>query len=191
MPSWKQPKKRKNKIRKDAKWNHLSAIPVIKNLVALGLTEEEVGLILEVPETTLHSWKQRYPDIFNANLEGKKVMKGILCAEMFRSAIGYDYVEIDKTYKLIPVEGGGTKKVLVSEKHKTKHQNGNDPLKMFLANNLLPEVFPRNQIVAQQNTLALVANVEENQIREFAGRLLEKFPPKQVESKVIDNEPID
>lgn len=199
MPMWSEKKKpRVNKIRKDAKFVNTPTIPIIRNLVALGFTEVDCGIVLGVEGSTIHSWKQRYPDLFKANAEGKKILKGILVAQMMRAATGYDYEEQDITYKLpkmVDVEDDEELTELVRERlmkvpdkvvvHK-KHQQGNATLMTFLANNLLPVDFPRNPVSTEQNILAVIGDVEPNKIREFAGKLLSMGTErKQVESKEV------
>lgn len=194
MSSWnlKKGKKRKNPIRSDAKFDHVKTIPIVRNLVALGMSEVDIGIILEVSPQTLKSWKKRYPNIFDANKEGKKIMRGILCAEMMRAAMGYDYIERDDTYKDEPIldeagnPTGELKSVKVKTVEHTKHQPGNASLMEFLANNLLPTEFPRNGVTVENNIIAIVGAVEEEKIRQFAGKLLDMSNRKTIESKVTD-----
>jgi hypothetical protein len=195
MPEWNEKdKKRKNKIRKDAKFDKVKVVPIVRSLVGLGFKEIEIGIILGVSESTIHSWKQRYPQLFEANAEGKQIMRGILCAEMFRAAIGYDYEEIDTTYKISHVVATSVddKNQVIQESLKNvpdkivvhkKHQPGNAHLQEFLANNLMKETFPRNPTQVENNIITLIGSVEPDRVRQFAGRLCEMIDaPKKVES---------
>ncbi len=194
MPEWEEKtKKRKNKVRKDAKYDKVKVVPIVRSLVGLGFTETEIGIVLGVAESTLHSWKQRYPQLFEANTEGKQIMKGILCAEMFRAATGYDYEEEDTTLRDIvetDEDGNPTGKV-TQVKVKTvvhkKHQPGNTHLQEFLANNLMKDTFPRNPTQVTENIVTLIGSVEPDRVRQFAGRLMDLIdsPRKQVESKEL------
>jgi len=192
MTQW-NGKKRKNAIRSDAKFDKVPTIPIIRNLVALGFTECDIGIVLGAAPSTISSWKQRYPDLFQANAEGKKIMKGILVAEMMRAAIGYEYEEKDETFKELPVlDDSGNKtgeyiKVLDKTVVHKKHQPGNSSLMTFLANNLLPADFPRDPIVVENNILQIIGGVEPNRIADFAGKLLE-MGKKYVESKEIKSD---
>jgi hypothetical protein len=194
MPRWDEKKKKRvNKVRSDAKYDKVEVVPVVRSLVGLGFKEVEIGIILGVKESTLHSWKSRYPKLFEANAEGKQIMKGLLCAEMFRAATGYDYEEIDTTFKEVAEkdkEGNLTGKIIqIKDKtvvHK-KHQNGNADLQKFLANNLMGETFPRSQTQVENNIITLIGSVEPERIKMFAGKLIDliEAPRKQVESKEI------
>ena len=194
MPRWDEKKKKRvNKVRSDAKYDKVEVVPVVRSLVGLGFKEVEIGIILGVKESTLHSWKSRYPKLFEANAEGKQIMKGLLCAEMFRAACGYDYIEKDETFRNVAVkdaEGNLTgEMVKVPDKTviHTKHQNGNADLQKFLANNLMGETFPRSQTQVTENIITLIGSVEPERIKMFAGKLIDliESPRKQVESKEV------
>ncbi len=200
MPEWdEKKKKRKNKIRKDAKYDKVAVVPVVRSLVGLGFTEDEIGIVLGVEGTTLASWKQRYPKLFEANAEGKQIMKGILCAEMFRAATGYDYEEADTTLKdIVETDEAGNptgkvKQIKVKTVVHKKHQPGNAHLQEFLANNLMKDTFPRNPTQVTENIITLIGSVEPDRVRQFAGRLCELIDkPKKVDSiDVTENKSIE
>ena len=187
--------KRKNSIRKDAKFN-TPLLKVAQNLVALGFTEKDLGIVLGCKPTTIASWKARYPEFFNANKKGKQILKGILVAQMMRAAEGYDYTEQTEKCDVI-VDGDGNEVDLGEETLRkktitehTKHQAGNAPLMMFLAQNLLPEMFPRDAVVAEQNILNIIGGVEAERLLGFAGKLQEATR-KVVEGEVIEAEVIE
>ncbi len=188
MTKWKEDKKRKNKVRKDAKYDKVSVVPIIRSLVGLGFTEVDIGTVLGVSPTTIHSWKQRYPGIYEANKEGKQILKGLICAQMIRCATGYEYEETDITYKDTVLGGSKStpeniEKIVV---HK-KFQPGNTDLLKFLANNLMGDVFPRTPTESQTNILQIIGSVEPERIKQFAGKLAELCSnTKQVESKEVD-----
>jgi hypothetical protein len=200
MPRWDEKKKKRvNKVRSDAKYDKVEVVPVVRSLVGLGFKEVEIGIILGVKEATLHSWKSRYPKLFEANAEGKQIMKGLLCAEMFRAATGYDYEEVDTTYK-VPISCSNAEEAVKQALMKTpekvvvhkKHQNGNAELQKFLANNLMGETFPRSQTQVTENIITLIGSVEPERIKQFAGKLIDliESPRKQVEStEIIKPEP--
>ena len=189
MSSWNN-KKRQNAIRKDAKFN-VPLLKVAQNLVALGFTEKDLGIVLSCEPTTIASWKARYPEFFKANKKGKQILKGILVAQMMRAAEGYDYTEqtekydvfVDEEGELVEDSENPIRKKTITEH--TKHQAGNSQLMMFLAQNLLPNAFPRNAVVAEQNILAVIGGVEGERLLKFAGRL-EEATRKVVESKEVD-----
>lgn len=192
MTKWNS-KNRKNKIRGDAKFN-VPLLKVAQNLVALGFTEKDLGIVLGCKPTTIASWKSRYPDFFNANKKGKQILKGILVAQMMRAAEGYDYTERTEKYDIIVgvddevVDNLGLKKKTITEH--TKHQAGNSQLMMFLAQNLLPEMFPRTANVAEQNIINIIGSVEGDRLLSFAGKL-EEMTRKVVASEVIEPKEID
>jgi hypothetical protein len=193
MTEWDEKKKpRKNKVRRDAKYQHINIVPVVRSLVGIGFTETEVALVLGVAPATLASWKSRYPNIFEANKEGKQIMKALLCSQMFRCATGYEYDEKDEEYLededgniVLSPEGKKIKKIKVHH----KVQPGNPDLQKFMANNLMGDIFPRSPIQVSENIIALIGSVEPNRIRDFAGRLMElSSGTKQIDSIVRDNE---
>lgn len=192
MTKWTE-KKRKNKIRKDAKFNNVDMIPVMEKLIASGFTETDLGIILGVEKTTIASWKQRYPEIKQANEQGKKLLKGMLLAEMMRAALGYDYVETEIKEGIKLDSDGNELHLKDGEKEatkttKTRHQKGDHNLMMFIAQNLLPDDFARSPSDVNQNISVLIGSVEEERIRLFAGKLLDKFPRRQIESKDVSDE---
>jgi len=186
---------RKNKIRSDAKFN-TPMLKVAQNLVALGFTEKDLGIVLGCKGDTIKAWKARYPEFFKASKKGKQILKGILVAQMMRAAEGYDYEEetikfdkyVDSSGKEVVPEDKDTKAIKKQTVTKyTKHQSGNSQLMMFLAQNLLPEMFPRSGLVAEQNILNIIGSVEGDRLRTFAGRL-EAMTRKKIESKEIESE---
>jgi len=207
MTQWNS-KKRKNAIRKDAKFN-VPMLKVAQNLVALGFTEKDLGIVLGCKPATIASWKTRYPEFFKANKKGKQILKGILVAQMMRAAEGYDYTEFTEKFDVLvdgndveidrPLTDEEGKDVTVDKDSKeiphnirkktitnhTKHQAGNSQLMMFLAQNLLPEMFPRNAAIAEQNIVAIIGSVEGDRLLSFAGKLQEATR-KAVESKEVD-----
>jgi hypothetical protein len=183
MTDWVE-KKRKNKVRKDAKYDKVSVLPIVRSLVGLGFTETDIGIVLAVAPETVASWKARYPNMFEANKEGQQIMKGILCAELFRTAIGYDYEEKDVTKE--KDEKG--KEKITKTVVKTKHQTGNADLQKFLANNLMKEVFPRDPSQSQGSIINIISSVEPDLIKQFAGHLIEMSNKKFVESTGVDND---
>ncbi len=193
MRSWKleKPEDRKHTVRKGAKFEKVSTIPVIRSLVGLGFKEEEIGIILGVAESTIKSWKQRYPQIFEANEEGKQILKALICAEMIRCATGYDYDEVDETYSSVPITGDDgkptVKKVLTKTVVHKKHQPSNTDLIKFISNNLMPDIFPRTPTEVHNNILQIIGQVEPDRIKQLAGRLVDLIPNtiKPVESTEV------
>ncbi len=183
MTDWTE-KNRKNKVRKDAKYDKVSVLPIVRSLVGLGFTELDIGVVLSVSPETIKSWKARYPNMFEANKEGQQIMKGILCAELFRTAIGYDYEEKDVTTE--KDEKGEEKVTKVVTK--TRHQVGSGDLQKFLANNLMKEVFPRDPSQSQGSIANIIVSVEPDLIKQFAGQLMQMANKKFVESKEVDSD---
>ncbi len=183
MTDWVE-KKRKNKVRSDAKYEKVGLLPIVRSLVGLGFTEVDIGIVLGVSPETLKSWKARYGDICAANKEGKQIMKGILCAELFRSALGYDYEEVDKTFE----KDKDGKEQLTKVVKKQRHQIANSDLLKFLSNNLMKEIFPRDPSQSQGSIINIINSVEPDLIQQFAGKLLEMTNRKVVESTEVPND---
>lgn len=87
----------RRKIKKGAKFDY-EFVKIAARLVAAGLTESDLGYVLGVKPTTINKWKQRYEEFRLATASGssaKDVAKSHLIAVGIRSAMGYDYEEID------------------------------------------------------------------------------------------------
>jgi hypothetical protein len=192
---FRQGRKRKNKVRKGAKFEKVSTLPIIRSLVGLGFTAEDIGIVLGVSANTLSSWKQRYPEIYEANKEGKQILKGLICAEMIRCALGYDYDEIDEEYLVnedgeIVLQPDGSKVKKIKSHH--KKQQANPDLLKFIANNLMPETFPRTPVQVEANILQIIGDSEPDRLKAFAGRLLELGQEtKKVESVEVESRQTD
>lgn len=162
-------------------------IPIIQNLVAAGLTESDIGMIVgyvgENAEDWLKNMKQIHPELKDACKIGKKTSNALLVAQMFRSATGYDYEESD--HKPNPETGE-----IELDKVKVKHQPGNGALAMFLATNLMPDQFKHKvELTKSGYVLDESSELSSDQIEKLAGRLLEESKRvKELETAPIDVE---
>lgn len=175
----------KNKfILKKGSFFDTNLLPIIQNLTAQGFTEAEIGAIVGYQGENAGSWiagiMKSNPEVKDAIKIGRKIADANLVANMYKSAIGYEYEETEEI-----VSGD---KITIKKKH--KHQPGNSTMQMFLAVNHMPEQY-KNRVETTKKGFVLNTNVEISgeQIEKLAGKLLDTAKQvKQVESKVIDNE---
>ncbi len=171
----------------------LALLPVIQNILAMGGTEADVGMIVgfqgEDARDWLHNRAKSSEDVKLAIKAGHRMANALLVAQMFRSAIGYDYDETVDEYKYYDHAGTKLKKpVKVSTKVYKKHQPGNALLATFLSENRMPDLFKRRVELTKKN-LNFNVDVEAtaDQIAELAGKVVEfANERKQIKSTVID-----
>jgi hypothetical protein len=87
----------RRKIKKGAKFDY-EFVKIAARLVSAGLTESDLGYVLGVKPTTINKWKQRYEEFRLATASGssaKDIAKSHMIATGIRSAMGYDYEEVD------------------------------------------------------------------------------------------------
>lgn len=61
-----------------------------------GLTDEQIAINIGIRRTTLYDWKKKYSDISDALKKGKEVIDRQVENALFKSAIGYEYIEVTK-----------------------------------------------------------------------------------------------
>ena len=161
-------------------------------LIAAGHTESDIGYVLGVKGSTVASWKQRYPQFKAACDNGKVMARNYLVSKGLKAAGGYDYSE--ETFELRNVEGEEEKQLVLIKKV-NKHQKPDGNLLTFFLVNMDSENFSfTKNIKVDQTTkttsLELTGQIESDQIRDFAGKLLaaadKQDKVKKVESEVID-----
>lgn len=196
MPQYKN-KKRKNKIRSDAKFDSKTA-GIVGRALGLGMTYDDIGYLLAVKGHTVQDWQQRYPQFDKAIKKAREAIKAITIAQMLRAAWGYDYEEVTETY--VPKEGLGisvkdeeidsvgsveTPPVLKSVKIHKKHQPPDKDLLKFIILNRDKGNWTdvkRIDVVSKNADISLAGQLEAGAIDELVGSLT-----KQVESKEIES----
>lgn len=166
----------------------MALLPIVQNLVAAGMTESDIGVIVGFQGKNSDDWlnelKRKHPEVMDAYHAGRQIADSIQVAEMYRSAIGYDYEEVDEEFS-VNEEG---ELIKVGEKHKHRHQPGNAQLAIFLATNRMPDQF-KNRIETTKKSFTINGQVELSgeQIERLAGKLLDEGRRvKQVESIVVE-----
>lgn len=181
----------KNTIQKKITFD-MGLLPIIQNLASLGKSEADVGMLIgytgRKPEKFIEELKEQYPDVLTALEIGRKLADIKIVTTAFEAAIGCKYIEEVKEYGFEKVKNEETgeitrKKILKKIKKTPKHIKPDAAILKMLLLSRLPEYF----IDSKKVTLTLPAdgNVTEDEIRRFAGRLLEALPKKQVDSKEI------
>lgn len=167
-------------------------LPVIQNLLGLGYSEADVGMLLGYQGS---NWKisagktcEEYQDAID---QGLKLANAYAIKELCKSSFGYDWEEVKTSYKPVedydPETGEAvTKMVPVAETRTRKHQPGNARLAELLVTNRLPELFKKFSEI-KKTEFSANAELSETQIDGLIGRLLEAVHGvKSVESKTME-----
>ena len=89
------------KIKRYARFDK-KLLPVIQNLIGLGFTESDIGVILgyggKDPKKYLKDLKKRYPDVRKACEIGKQIADIQLVTVAYKAALGGEYEEEEKIY---------------------------------------------------------------------------------------------
>lgn len=80
-----------------------------------GLTDKEMAEKLEIAESTLHEWKNRYPEFSEALKKGKELIDHQVEDTLLKRARGYDYDEVKREHSETP--DGTTQKIVKITKH--------------------------------------------------------------------------
>lgn len=154
----------------------------VKDLVAEGGEIADVGLIMGVLGNNAVKWLKDLKSECSTIDEFIEVAKkrseiALICA-MIKNGMGYEYEEIVQEYLKVPAgydENGKPKMREVPGNRKTKnvHIKGSDSLLKFLAKNYLPEFFQDTQKIEINKKSIEVKEITGDEIRRFAGRLLE------------------
>lgn len=184
----------KNAITKKLNFD-MSLLPVIQNLASLGKSEADIGVIIgyagRKPGKFLEQLKKDCPDVAIALEVGRRLADTELVTTAFEAAVGYDYTEETKDFKYVDVrneETGeviGRTKVLVKVKNSKKHQRPDSAILRMLLISRLPDYF----IDSKKVTLTQIMDTDptEDEIRRFAGKLMELVnPTKVIEAEIID-----
>jgi hypothetical protein len=186
----------KNAITKKINFD-MALLPVIQNLATLGKSEADIGMIIgyagRKPKKFIEQLKKQYPDVAIALEVGRRLADIELVTTAFEAAVGYDYVEETKDYKIVHIvneetgEVTGEKRRLIKHKVSKKHQRPDSAILRMLLLSRLPDYF----IDSKKVTLTQVMDSDptEDEIRKFAGKLMQLVnPTKVIEARVIDSE---
>ena len=165
-------------------------LPVIQNLTALGCSEADIGLIVgyagKNPEWFMKNRKRTDPAVKEAWDMGKKMVKVQIMQSLVRTALGYDYQEKTETFKSGP--NGEMCNRPIEKKVTTKHSKPDTKALELLAYNLMGDDFKRKMEVENKSVnLELSGELQKDDIRKLAGKLLQLAETKKVESNEISN----
>jgi hypothetical protein len=199
----------RRKLKKGAKFDY-EFVKIAARLVSAGLTESDLGYVLGVKPTTINKWKQRYEEFRLATASGssaKDIAKSHMIATGIRSAMGYDYEEIDIVTERItnmgydPNDPDSEEFLMVEKKRTTKLRHrppDKDLLLFFLINmdrgqgnwkNVKSIEIEQKKTITNVN---LTGEIESSDIRRLAGAAAKIADDqdrivKQVDSEVIEN----
>lgn len=161
-------------------------LPVIQNLTANGYNLSDVGTLLgyagQDPEGWLERLRERYPDLKEAIQVGKEVANAELVRTAFQEAVGY-WIEEEEIYANYNKE----EHTFLDKSKKTKRRfiSPNTQLLFKLLCCRMPEYFSdTRKIQVDKRSIEVKANIEE-EIKGFAGALLEAAGVKHIDSKEI------
>lgn len=184
----------KNAITKKINFD-MSLLPVIQNLATLGKSEADIGMIIgytgRKPGKFLEQLKKDCPDVVIALEVGRRLADTELVTTAFEAAVGYDYTEETKDFKIVRTYDEETgdliseDKVLMKHKKMKKHQRPDSAILRMLLVSRLPDYFIDSKKVTL--TQVMDADPTEDEIRRFAGKLMELVnPTKVIEAEIID-----
>ena len=202
----------RRKLKKGAKYNY-DFVQVASRMVAAGMTEKEIGYWLGVKPTTISKWKQRYEEFAlatNSQSSAKKIATAHLVANGLRSAMGYDFEEVDQVFEMTdnpdydPNDENCKEPRLIQalkkETRKLKHRAPDKDLLMFFLLNLSDEYHNVRSIQIEQTKKQISVNItgqlESSDIRKLAGAAFKEADrvdqqTKKVVSTVIEAEVVE
>ena len=185
----------KNAITKKINFD-LSLLPIIQNLAQLGKSEADIGLIIgysgRKPGKFLEQLKKDCPDVAIALEVGRRLADTELVTTAFEAAVGYDYTEETKDFKMVRTYDEETgdliseDKVLMKHKKMKKHQRPDSAILRMLLVSRLPDYF-----IDSKKMVLNVGDTEatEEEVARFFGKFYElakKHNTKVIEAEVID-----
>ncbi len=169
---------------------------IIKDLVKSDIDISDVGTIIACLKGDVKSLKELKDECSSIDefleLASKKANIALVTAAI-EAAIGYDYIETEQLIRKVPHYGENGKleirEVPADLKIKTKHAKKNDQLLKFILSNRLPEYFnDTKRVEINKKTIEIKANTEQ-EIRSFAGRLLDAFKDEKIiEVEIVETE---
>jgi hypothetical protein len=200
----------RRKLKKGAKFDY-EFVQIAARLVAAGLTEADLGYVLGVKPTTINKWKQRYEEFRLATANGssaKDVAKSHMIATGIRSAMGYDYEEVDiVTERCVNIhynpDDPDSEEFLMLEKKRTtkcRHRPPDKDLLLFFLINMDRGQGNWKNVksieIEQKKTVTnvnLTGKIESTDIRRLAGAAAKIADDqdrivKQIDSEVIEND---
>lgn len=196
---------KKRKRKKGVHW-HTKMLPIIRNLTSLGLNEAEIGLIFgysgKDPRQWLNNIKKVHPEIVEPWKMGKKAALMEAVGTLWLESTGYDYDEIHEESSLRvdregnPVldENGKKQYDIVKKKKVTKHARPDPSLLKYLLSTQLPQYFKETKdinINSKHLSLEAKAQMNKEEIEEFAGKLLEIANDSETTKKMVEEDIIE
>lgn len=186
----------KNAITKKISFD-MSLLPVIENLAKLGKSEADIGMIIgyagRKPEKLMKQLKEQYPDVAIALEVGRRLADTELVTTAFEAAVGYDYTEETKDFKIVREVNEETGEVseerrLMKHKKMKKHQRPDSAILRMLLLSRLPDYF-----IDSKKMVLNVGNPEatEEETARIFGKFYElakKHNTKFIEAEIINAE---
>lgn len=104
-----------------------------------GLSDKQIANNIEISQTTFYDWLKRFPEFAKAIKRGKRPVDFEVENALHKSAVGYEYEEVQTLVESLP---NGTKRQKVVKV--TKHVPPNPTSIIFWLSNRKPEYWSRN-----------------------------------------------
>jgi len=163
------------KIRKYARFDK-KLLPVIQNLIGLGFSESDIGVILgyggKEPKKYLKDLKKRYPEVRDACRVGKQIADIQLVVRAYQAALGGEYEEEERIY-----DGNGNLRETRIRKRLIKPDKS---VLIKLLESRMPDLFGEVKITDKRSL-----NVDiTGEIRDFFGNLTKTVDSQEVTEKL-------
>jgi hypothetical protein len=113
------------------------AVVAIERYAASGLNNTEIAKALGIGRTTLYDWMERYPNVMNAIKKYRGLANIEVENALYKSAVGFTFVETKKEGRKDPENPGQYKLVVTEEIEKTFAPN--TAACIFYLKNRMPE----------------------------------------------------
>src|SRR3990167_2842605 len=144
---------------------------IAAKLTACGFTQSELGYVLGVSGVTIGNWLAEHPEFRAAIDSAQESTVKFLVAQAMRSALGYEFTESTRTYKII--DG---KRVQVGAQSWVRYQAPSESMLTFLLINLSKGQFKNTKFLETKSTsvratLEVRGELDADEIRKLAGKL--------------------
>lgn len=103
-----------------------------------GLTDEQIAQNIGISKVTLYDWEKKFPDFLNSLKKGKDEADIQVENALFKSACGYDYVEVTEELKW---DHKSQSYVMMVTKRQKKHMPASQTAQIFWLKNRRAEAW--------------------------------------------------
>ncbi len=179
-------------LKKDTEEKHLTRLitEIIKDNPDLSDIGTIIGCLGEGSVKELEELKKNSASIDEFLAVARQRADVALVVAAIKAALGYDYEEIEERVSKVPKRGTNNQiiitDVVTGVTRRKKHAKKSDALLKFLLMNRLPQYFSDVRKVEINKKVIEIKGNTEQEIKEFAGRLLDVIAP--VETEFVETE---